>query len=204
MATDSDPPTSDRPHSTSQLRAAVKNTTAELEALTNEHGPLYALVHQVRQSNELARSNQRRLAWLLLSILVCLLCLGAFVYFASVLVVDMKSVQSRQTEALDYAEQLVEFAEATDKKVAQAQRQLDDAPKIVSNKQTGQLMVVARIESEEGDGGVTPKKEMLMSSSKSSAEGNQLSRANGLLDPTLEQETRSIEIPIQVEGAKFK
>jgi len=202
---------SDRPFGSSQLRVGMKNLNSELEMLTSEKGPLYQLVDEVRKSNLLARSNQVKLMITMFGLVVCIVLLATCVFLMKRTASDLHELSVEQLNALEATQQLVKFAEATDQKVEATQAQLDEAPKVVADEKTGQLMVVATIEMS-NDAGSHP-----VDDAPASATPMVRKRAGGspLIKPEAPTSTsprtkefpkmkRSVQFPIQVDMAEFK
>lgn len=129
-------------------RPISKKVNEDLIILTSVDGPLYRLVEEVRLSNRLATANQKRLTITLSIAILCLLAIGVSLWMMSASVVEVQALQERQVESLKYAERLVKFAEAADKKIDAANTAINTAPRVVADQKTGQLVVLAPVQQE--------------------------------------------------------
>jgi hypothetical protein len=195
-----------------------------LEDLTDPHGPLYLLVAEVRagnqltvESNRLALSNQRRLSFAQVGLLLCLCGIGLSAWYVDETVVKLKELQELQDQQAEVTMSFVNLIQETEAKVEATQKLINSAPKVISDNKGG-LVVVATIADstsiEVVDVPKAPRGPVKRTTAGAARAANGWDEVQDMIDntaraksisagkPQLEQQL--LEIPLQVKKAQMR
>ena len=126
-----------------------QKVVADMENLTSPTGPLVQLVGEVKRSNSMALANHVRLRWALIAILFCLFVALAIVFSIQDATRNLEHLQAQQVQTASTLEKLSVFAKSTDDGVRDAQKSIEDAPRLVADENTGGLKIVATVHRED-------------------------------------------------------